>query len=124
MSGLLDNISDFSTDDPVGTTVTRTTANAYDSHGRPTAGTTSTLTIESVQVPTNGRDMIVAKDCQITTEVRAVLTVTELYPRKPGFDPDQLTIGGEQWTVFNVERWDTGDGDTFFRCLAARRALS
>lgn len=120
---VIDNIADFATDG-AGTTVTRTTAETYDSEGRPVAGTPSTLTITSVQVPTNGRDMIVAKDCQITTEVRAIITATALNTRMPGYEPDQLTIGGEQWTVFSVQNWPDLDGGTFYRALVARRALS
>jgi hypothetical protein len=124
VSGLIDNIDDFATDQPGGTTVTRTVQNTYDSNGRLVAGSTSTFPIETVTVPTDGRDMVIAKDCAITTEVRAILTVTQLYTRTPGFDPDQLTIDSEQWTVFNVRTWPTGDGDTFYRALVARRALS
>lgn len=121
MSGLLDCLSDFQTD---ALTVTRTAIETYDANGRASpSGMTSTLQVPVVQVPANGRDLQIKIDCGITTEIRVLLTSVPLFTRSPSYEPDALAIDGDTWTVFNWEKWPTGDGDTFYRVRVARQSM-
>lgn len=100
----------------------RTTQETY-VDGKKVEGTPTTSIITAVQVPTNGRDLQVKIDCEITTDIEAVLTATQLIPRAPGAEPDQLIFNGTTWTVFHTENWTAPDGDNFCRALVAKRSL-
>lgn len=112
-------------------TVTRTVpaAGAYDSHGRRLPpNSTSTLPIIALVYPTEGRDLKIMIDQRITTEARALLTATKLSSGETGLAPDtvagtDLDGDGVAWTCFHWERFPSPDGDTFYRCLVARKSL-
>lgn len=130
---MIEIIDDFASRQPGGgaLTVTRTqnaVSGTYDSQGRKVAGTTTTIPIIALVVPTNGRDLTVKADHQVTSEIRALLTTTALRTRDDGFAPDTL-VGtdldgdGVPWTVFHWEIWPSPAGETFYRALVARGRL-
>jgi hypothetical protein len=91
--------------------------------GRYTPGATTTSLITACIQPTNGRDLQVLLEAGITEESKKVFTDSPLLTRRPGAEPDVLTIDGESWVVHNVSRWEAF-GETFWISLVARKSLS
>lgn len=89
-------------------------------------GSPTTFTIRGVIQPareiqrvTGGRDMREREQNQYVDDVQIIHTDTEIYTRRPGYDPDQITHDGSQWIVLRVERWDIG-GVTFWMGVITR----
>lgn len=110
MGSLLDTIAGLAT----GTyTVTRHVTGTW-ANGRYTKSASPTTfdIVASVQPAFNmnriigGRDLQHTEQGQYTTNVRLLFTITELFTRRPGFDPDEISIDGSTWTVTRVEKWD------------------
>lgn len=101
-------------------TVTRTSAGAYDIHGRYTPGGVTTFSIvASTPTPTTGRQLRDLAEGQRGDESLQVFTAVELRTRTPANEPDVLTFGGEAWTVTKVQRWD-GLGEVHYECTISR----
>ncbi len=103
-------------------TVTRQAAGTT-TLGRYTPGTTTTSTITAGIQPTNGRDLQILVEAGITSESRKVYTDAALLTRRPGSEPDVISIDGEDWVVHNSVRWE-GFGETIYISLVARKELS
>jgi hypothetical protein len=86
--------------------------------GRYTAGATSSLTITAVVQPLSGRDLESLPEGRSASDTRVVHTATALQVNPP----DVVTIGGEAYAVYHVERWELR-GRVFFRCYAARQVI-
>jgi len=81
--------------------------------------TTSTFSIVASVQPVTGRELKDVPEGQRGDEVRVIYTQTELHMRKAGFQPDVVTLDGEPYEVYKVERFDAF-GDTHYRAYAAR----
>lgn len=77
------------------------------------------LTVAGSLQPVTGRELQDLPEAQRGDDVRVLYTLTRLYTREPGFEPDVLTIDGESYTVIKVERFDAF-GDTHYRVYLAR----
>jgi hypothetical protein len=121
---ILDTISGMST----GTyTVTRRAVGTMTSGKYVPNPTSSTFTIEAVVQPATdlqrvvgGSDLRSYVENQRVDDVRSLHTATELWTRTTAHDPDIITIEGDTWVVFRVERWDFY-GDTFFMVVVTRQ---
>ncbi len=85
----------------------------------PGAAATSTITASVQPVGVGRRGGAFAKSLpegRSAEDVRTVYTLTEL---RCAPLPDLLTINGEQFEIFQVERWD-GLGQTYYQALAGR----
>lgn len=102
-------------------TLTRGTSGVY-TDGRYVSAAPSTTTVEACVQPVSGRKLLPLLEGRRTDEVRVVFTQSELFPVTPSQRADQLTIDGEQWEVFNVERWQHW-GETHYRSLVSRLTL-
>ena len=86
--------------------------------GRYTPGSTSTVQLSSntsVQ-PQTGEQLKVAPEGRHADELKAVYTTTDLRARPV---PDLVTIGGEQYEVYLVERWPAF-GATHYEALVSK----
>jgi hypothetical protein len=123
---LLDVIADFATggdeSTPFKYTLTRTSAGTYDANGKLVAGTPTTSLITASVQPTNGRDLRVLLEAGITEESKVVYTEGPLLTRRPGQEPDVLTIRGEPWVCHQSQEWEFDD-EIFYRSLVARKSL-
>jgi hypothetical protein len=123
---LIDVIASFATGDneptPGKYKVTRQTAATVDSAGYAVDGTPSTLLVTACVQPTNGRDLRVLLEAGITEESKVLWTETPVQTRRPGQEPDVVTIDGEDWVVHQSRRWEAWD-EVFYRSLIARRSL-
>ncbi len=88
--------------------------------------TTTTLAIRGVVQPAReiqrvvgGRDMREREQNQYVDDVQVIHTDTEIWTRKPGYDPDMITVDGGQWHVIRVEKWTIG-GVTFWMGVITR----
>lgn len=100
-------------------TVTRTTA------GTPTDGvyangTTSTLSIEASIQPVTGDVLKSLPEGQHVESTRVVYTTSELKSNSAGYDPDRITIDGEVFEVFQVEKFSAPGFGTHYRALISR----
>jgi hypothetical protein len=102
--------------------LTRTTASAYDANGKLVASNSVVTQVEAGVQPTNGRDLKVLLEAGITSESRAVWTAEPLLSRRPGQEPDVLTIEGDAWVCHQSQTW-TKRGETIYRTLVARRSM-
>lgn len=86
-------------------TVTRTPARNYTAGvlDAPTGQTTFSV-IASAQPPT-GRDLQQLPDGVRADEVRIVYAREELKTTEPGYEPDTISIDGNDYEVFRVETW-------------------
>lgn len=94
--------------------------------GKRVLGTATTFTIEGVIQPATdmqrvvgGKDMLSNEQNQHTDDVRSLYTVTEVWPRVPGYDPDMISVEGDDWTVFRVEPW-TISGVSFWMAVLTK----
>jgi hypothetical protein len=85
--------------------VTRTGGGSF-TNGVYALGTTSTFDITASIQPVTGRDLQVLPEGQHANETKVVYTTTELKTRDPSNAGDKITINGEAWEVFRVERWE------------------
>lgn len=123
---LNDAIEDHKTGDYV---VTRTQGGTW-SKGRQVNGTDSTFPI-SASVQPMGDELMDLPEGQTREDVRVIYTVTELITRRRGtpatppaddagrIDADRITIDGDMYRVFKVEKWDHW-GETHYRAWAHR----
>lgn len=86
--------------------------------GRYTPGTLALLTITASVQPVRGRDLRVLPEGQRAEDTRVVYTTTELRTRTDSTEPDRVSIGGEPFNVFRVEKWDAF-GTTHYRAFVA-----
>lgn len=100
-------------------TVTRAAQETYDAAGNKVDGSETTFNIDAAIQPVTGRDLAQLPEGQRADETRLVLTKTELRTRLPGNAPDVITVGGETWTVFRVQRWDF-EGSTHYQAWITR----
>ncbi len=129
MSGVVES---FATRQPGGgiLTVRRTVAPEppYDANGYALTGSSSTFTVIGHVSPASGRDLKILADQGITSETRAINTITPLFTQSDAVEPDQLTgvtLGGASvpWVVVNWTECHEADGDLFYHVLVARKAL-
>jgi hypothetical protein len=99
-------------------TVTRYAAGSY-AAGVFTAGGTSTFSIDAC-ILDQGRKLKVGPEGQSGENVKAVWTLTELRA-SPG-TPDEVSIGGEAWKVFEVAKPE-GLGGSAYRAWVARKVV-
>ncbi len=108
-------------------TVTRITAETK-VLGRRVAGTPSTFPIDAIITPITGHVLLtLLEGIEWATAVKSVITTTALLVRTSTQQPDQVTIKGELWEVFQSADWEpvfSGDeqGD-HHECLVARRVI-
>ena len=90
-------------------TVLRTVEGAYvvGHYVRP-AGTGFPVSM-SIQ-PITGRALKDLPEGQHAEDLRIAYTSTRLFTREPGFEPDIVTINGEDWRVSNVEHFEVISG--------------
>lgn len=124
----LDIIEHFSTGatepTPYKYTVTRYAARTYGSDGKLVAiGAPTTELITAGIQPMNGRDLQVLVEIAQTSEGRKVYTEVPLQTRRPGQEPDEITIAGEPWVVYTCVVWE-GFGEVVYESLVARKALT
>lgn len=114
--GLRDVITRFAT----GTyTVTRYATGAL-ATGVFTPGSSSTFSIVACVQPQRGREIKVGPEGQTGADVKVVYTKTEVRAT-PG-SPDVVTVDGDPFKVFEVERWDAW-GDNHYRAYVARQTV-
>lgn len=94
--------------------------------GKRVPGTATTFSVEGVIQPATdmqrvvgGRDMVSNEQNQHTDDVRSMYTLTEVWPRKPGYDPDMVRLEDDDWTVFRVEPW-TISGVSFWMAILTK----
>ena len=94
--------------------------------GKRVLGTATTFSVEGVIQPATdmqrvvgGKDMTSNEQNQRTDDVRSFYTLTEIGPRRPGFDPDMVAAEGDDWTVFRVEPW-TISGVSFWMAILTK----
>jgi len=106
-------------------TVTRTADDTM-THGRATAGSSSTLTIKASVQPAKGDDLLLLAEGRRATETRVVYTTTELGVGIGPNKADRLSIDGVDWQVQHVESWrpDPLTPAPYFRCLVQRVVTS
>ena len=106
-------------------TVTRTAASTY-VNGREVTGATTTFkiaaSIQPLQGRIDGRVLQVLAEGRHTNNIRVVFTKTALRSISA---PDKVTIDGELWEVFAVERWEAfgPSGTAHYECFISRLAL-
>lgn len=123
---LNDSIADNST----GTyTVTRTTGGTH-VKGHWVDGSDSTFSIDASVQPV-GEEVKDLPEGQTMDNVRVIYTATELTGRRPGVpatppaddtgrrDADRITIDGDIYRVYKVEKWDHW-GETHYRAWASK----
>lgn len=104
---LIGVISSLSTPGPY--TITRTAPGGF-VKGRYTEGAQTTFTITGSIQPVGGRELEDLPEGQSGTEVRVIYTTTELFTRTPANESDYVTLDGEDWYVYRVERWQAFGG--------------
>lgn len=104
-------LSDVITAFATGTyTVTRYGSGTY-SNGVLVAGSTSTISVVASVQPVTGRDLQVLPEGQHSIETKVVYTTTELKSRDASNAGDRISIGGESWEVFRVEKIEAFGGN-------------
>lgn len=86
-------------------TVTRYTADSYDSNGIAVQGTSSTLSIGASVQPASGRDLQLLPEGRRTIETMKLWTATLLTTSESSAGADRISIDGATFEVVNVERW-------------------
>lgn len=87
--------------------VTRRSSETVDAAGMSVLADPTIFKIDASIQPITGRELEQLPEGQRSSEVRLVLTRSEMRTRLPGNAPDVITYQGETWTVFRVERWPT-----------------
>jgi hypothetical protein len=100
--------------------VTRRTGGAYVA-GKWIAGAPSTLSIVASVQPV-GDELQDLPEGQHTDDVRVIYTATQLLSRTAATEPDEVSIDGQPYRVFKVEKWDHW-GETHYRCWATKTAV-
>lgn len=103
--------------------VTRRAAATVNRHGIKVPGESTTIPIRASITPASGRDMIDLPEGRRAGETRTLYTTTALVVggQDAEFEPDTVTIDGEEWEVQTVARWQIwGASSTGYRCLVAR----
>lgn len=98
-------------------TVTRTAASTTDGHGRMVAGSTSTFVVLASIQPASGRELQTMPEGLYNEDIRIAYTTAEL---KVGPRPDVVTIDGEAWAAFRVQRWQAFGG-THYKTYLSRQ---
>ncbi len=117
---LNDSIDSLATGDYV---VTRRAVGSFTDGIYNGGGATTSFSINAVMEPATGLQRVVGgqetradDDGQRTNDIRVLYTRTELFARTPSYEPDLVTIGGRQFTVWRVEMWDLS-GEVHYRAL-------
>ena len=101
-------------------TVTRRGQGSYDNNGIYTAaGSPSTFSIIASIQPVTGRALEQLPEAYHTDEVRQVFTSTELFAGTPTNAPDELSVDGVTWYVFQVAKWDA-HGELHYEAMISR----
>lgn len=114
VSDLADVVDAFSDD----YTVTRTGVAAYDVHGDPVAGSSSTFSIRACVQPVSGRDLQRVPEGLRTQELIALFTPTELRTKTGTNEPDTVAVNGVTYQVQQVERW--AELGNYWRAIAMK----
>lgn len=101
---------------------TGTTSPVIDGSLQWTFLTVNSLTVDASVQPMSGRKLADLPEAQHADDVRNLYTLTRLFTREPGFEPDVITYKGETWRVTQVETWEMG-GDTHYECQIERTAV-
>ncbi len=101
--------------------ITRTrTAQGTTTNGVYTAGSASTASIVASVQPIGrqgmGGGLEVLPEGRHFNDVRAVYSISDL---RAAPIPDRVTIDGEEWEVYSVEKW-VALGETFYKALVSR----
>jgi hypothetical protein len=110
-------ISSFTTGTYV---VTRTAAEKLKRGRVPASPSETTFSITAAVTAAMGSDLMRLAEGIRTNETHAVFTTTQLFVGGQGadFEPDQISIDGEDWQVQHCERWtDPVSGGLGFRAL-------
>lgn len=88
---------------------------------------TTTFTIRAVVQPAfnlnrviGGADMRHLDEGQFIWDTQVLYTQTPLVTRTTTNDPDIITIDGDDWTAFRVEKWDLA-GQVHYRVIMSRK---
>lgn len=101
-------------------TVTRVAAREYDAHGRlEVAGAPTTFTILASVQPAEPEQMKDVPEGQSTADAKLILTETELKERSETTEPDTISIDGEDFRVYSVEKWQHW-GETHYEAIALK----
>ena len=84
--------------------------------------TVNSLSVEASVQPMSGRKLADLPEAQHADDVRNLYTMTRLFTREPGFEPDVVTYKGETWRVTQVETWEMDD-ETHYECQIERTAV-
>lgn len=102
-------------------TVLRTTAGTIVKGHYTPSNDVDELTVAGSLQPVSGRELQDLPEGQRGDEVRVLYTRTEIKTREPGFEPDIIVLGDENWTCIRVERFDAF-ADTHWRAYFSRSA--
>lgn len=122
MSAFSDLIDYFSTGTYIVTRIIPGTGSLL--YGVFTPPTTTTLTVSALITPASGKDLMSLPEGRRNEEVRKVRTYVPLSSAAAG--PDELTIDGEQWIVFNAHRSQAFGGDledTTYLAMIAKKTI-
>lgn len=85
-------------------TTTRT-AKGTPVNGRYSPGSQTTITVRANVQPYGGSQETLPEGRHVETTLK-LFTATKLFTvDEPGFEPDQLSVDGEAYEVFNVDGW-------------------
>ena len=84
--------------------------------------TQNVLSVPGSVQPLSGRKLADLPESQRADDVRNFFTMTRLFTREPGFQPDVVTYKGELWRVASVGTWEM-DGETHYECTIERTAV-
>lgn len=119
---LTDVIGSFKTG-PGTYTVTRTTDGGHDSKGRAVAGSASTFEITASVQPMSGRDVQLLPEGYHGKETQKLYTTTALVAVDASNEPDEVSIGGENWKVIMVKHWEAFGSD-HYKAILSRELVS
>lgn len=104
--------------------VTRPGPSVYLNGIRQAAITLSTFPIDAIVVPVSGRALQNLPEAQRTQEVISIRTAVELKTRTDDSGPDQISVEGSTFEVFQVHGPWKLEGEIHYRAFASRRKAS
>lgn len=85
-------------------------------------GSPTTVSVPGTVQPISGREFQAVPEGRRANEVRVIFTAVALQTEGPSNSADVVTVDGETWEVFHVEK-HVGRGTTHYRSLISRMAI-
>lgn len=101
-------------------TVTRTAESTL-LLGRRVDGAVTSVSLVAVVQPVTGREIQILPELQHGEETKVIYTLTQLYTREPGFEPDSISVDGESYDVTRVDKFTQLSGAPHYVAYAKRR---